>query len=262
MTSNGNGDSINEQGLLSFIKNNPGLTVFTVLGIGIFVAIIVGIYQGGGALLESLKNTEVARGLITFLVTFTTVSIAILLAIYALGSASPSPEIKERFALGMQILTALIGILGTVLGFYFATLQPKPVASQATQIVTAIPDDANALVKKAVEFYKVNGKEKALAEFNNLKGQFVQDKSFIFILDLNGKVIAHPKATFVGKDFLKEKDAEDKAFSEDIVKEAKEKGSGQVDFKWKDPKTEKVESKTLYFEKVGDVIICSDIYKK
>ena len=162
----------------------------------------------------------------------------------------------------MQILTALIGILGTVLGFYFATLQQKPLMSQATQAVAATSVDAKALVKKAVDFYKVIGKEKALAEFNNLKGQFVQDKLFVFVLDLNGNLIAHPMANFVGKDFLKEKDAEDKAFSENILNEAKDKGSGQVEVKWKDPKTEKVESKTLYFEKVGDVIICSDTYKK
>jgi cytochrome c len=262
MTPNETDKINNGQGLLNFIKNNPGLTVFTLLGVGIFIALIIGIYQGGGALLDSLKNTEVARGLITFLVTFTTVSIAILLAIYALGSGNTSAEVKERFSLGMQILTALIGILGTVLGFYFATLQPKPAVSQTTQVVAATPDDAKTLVKKAVEFYKSAGKEKALAEFSNLKGQFVQDKLFIYVLDLNGKVIAHPKADFVGKDFLKENDAEGKAFSENIVKEAKEKGHGQVDFKWKDPKTEKVESKTLYCEKVDDVIICSETNKK
>ena len=72
--------------LKDFITNNKEMIIFASIGIFIFIIIIIGLYKGGGALLESLKYTEVARGLITFLVTFTTVSIALLLALYALCS--------------------------------------------------------------------------------------------------------------------------------------------------------------------------------
>jgi cytochrome c len=126
----------------------------------------------------------------------------------------------------------------------------------------ATPDDAKAWVKKAVEYYKANGKEKALKAFDDPKGQFVKDDLYIYVLDLNGKMLAHPNAKLVGEDFMVKKDADGKLFAKDMVKEAKEKGSGWVDYKWENPTKKCVEPKTVYFEKVDDVIIASGAYKK
>jgi len=47
-------------------------------------------------------------------------------------------------------------------------------------------------VKKGVEFYKANGKDKALAAFKEPKGQFVKDDLYIYVLDLDGKMLAIP----------------------------------------------------------------------
>jgi signal transduction histidine kinase len=116
--------------------------------------------------------------------------------------------------------------------------------------------------KKEWIFYKHLGKEKALAEFSNSKGQFVKDDLLIYVLDLKGKMIAHPKAQLVGKDFMGGKDAEGKTLAADIVKAAQEKESGWVDSTRENPKTKKVEPKTIYFEKVDDLIICSEAHKK
>ena len=128
-------------------------------------------------------------------------------------------------------------------------------------LAQAKPADAEAWVKKAADFYKAQGKDKALAEFNNPKGQFVKDDLYIYVLDLSGKMLAHPKAELVGKDFMTVKDADGKLFAVDMVKTAKEKGSGWVDYKWENPKTKKIDPKTAYFEKVGDVIIAAGAYK-
>ncbi len=126
----------------------------------------------------------------------------------------------------------------------------------------AKPEDAQGWVKKGIEFYKANGKDKAIAAFNDGKGQFVKDDLYIYVLDLNGKMLAHPKAELVGQDFMVKKDADGKLFAVDMVKIAKEKGSGWVDYKWENPKTKVVDPKTVYFEKVDDVIIASGAYKK
>ena len=99
----------------------------------------------------------------------------------------------------------------------------------------AKPDDAQGWVKKAIEFFKANGKDKAIAAFNDGKGQFVKDDLYIYVLDLNGKMLAHPNATLVGQDFMVKKDADGKLFAVDMVKIAKEKGSGWVDYKWENP---------------------------
>jgi hypothetical protein len=58
------------------------------------------------------------------------------------------------------------------------------------------------------------------------------------------------------------KDAEGKTLAADIVKAAQEKESGWVDSTRENPKTKKVEPKTIYFEKVDDLIICSEAHKK
>ncbi len=129
-------------------------------------------------------------------------------------------------------------------------------------LAQAKPEDAQAWVKKGIEFYKANGKDKALAAFSDPKGEFMKGDLYIYVLDLNGKMLAHPKAELVGKDFMVVKDADGKTFAVDIVKTAKEKGSGWVDYKWENPATKAVDPKTVYFEKVDDLIICSGAYKK
>ena len=44
---------------------------------------------------------------------------------------------------------------------------------------------AEALVKKAVQFYKEKGKDAAFAEFSNTAGKFVAKDLYIFVLDFN-----------------------------------------------------------------------------
>src|SRR5512147_1229202 len=60
------------------------------IGFGILALVTFGFFMyglvGDGALLNNLKHTETARGLITFLVVLTTVSIGIILVIFAVAS--------------------------------------------------------------------------------------------------------------------------------------------------------------------------------
>jgi hypothetical protein len=87
-------------------------------------AIIVGVFNLQSFKAESLISTkdDAARILITFLVAVTTVAIAVLATLTAMVVR----EYKERFALAKEVLTLLVGILGTIVGFYFGSAtQPK-----------------------------------------------------------------------------------------------------------------------------------------
>ncbi|MDP2976205.1 MAG: cache domain-containing protein, partial [Anaerolineales bacterium] len=68
-------------------------------------------------------------------------------------------------------------------------------------------------------------------------------------------MLAHPKADLVGTDFTRVKDADGKTFAVDMIKLAKEKGNGWVDYRWKNLNTNVVVYKTDYFEMVVYVII-------
>jgi signal transduction histidine kinase len=120
---------------------------------------------------------------------------------------------------------------------------------------------AKEWVAKAVNFYKNSGKEIALAEFTNPKGPFVQEDMYIFVLDTQGIMVAHGvNEKYIGQNFINIKDSTGKNFIRDIVNTANAKGSGWVDYQWYNPVTKKMKPKSLYFEKVDDMIICSGIY--
>jgi len=122
--------------------------------------------------------------------------------------------------------------------------------------------EAKAMVVKGVAFYTANGQVKAFQAFNDPKGKFVDRDLYIYVMDMNGKVLSHgtnPK--LIGKALLELKDADGKAFVKEITAAAKTKGSGWTDYKWTNPVSKKIEAKTAYFQKTGDVILVCGAYK-
>ena len=125
------------------------------------------------------------------------------------------------------------------------------------------PAEAKALVKKAVDYMKANGKEKSFAEFSNPKGKFVNGDLYIFVYDMNGKCLAHGfNQKMIGKDLKEMKDPDGKFYVKERIEIAKTKGSGWQDYKFTNPTSKKLENKTAYIEKYEDVIVGCGAYKK
>jgi signal transduction histidine kinase len=123
-------------------------------------------------------------------------------------------------------------------------------------------DQAKVMVEEAVAFFNANGKEKALTEISNPKGKWVKGELYVFAYDLNGVVVAHPiNPKLIGKNLIDVPDAAGKTFRKEIAEVAKTKGTGWVDYRYKNPSTNKIEDKTTFLKKVGDVIICCGVYK-
>ena len=122
--------------------------------------------------------------------------------------------------------------------------------------------EAEALVKKAVAYVKANGPEKAYDEFTNGKS-FKEGDLYIIVYDLNGKNLAqgaNPK--LVGKDLIGLKDPDGKLLIKMFVDLAKDKGKGWSDtYKFLNPVSQKIETKTMYVERVGDTLVGCGIYK-
>lgn len=126
----------------------------------------------------------------------------------------------------------------------------------------ATPDEAMAMVKRAVQYLKDNGREKAFAEFSNPHGSFVNGELYIFVFNMNGVNLAHGNNTkIIGKSLIDMRDHDGRPIIRSFIDIAKTKGAGWFDYKWPNPVTQTVELKSSYIEKYEDLIVGVGIYK-
>ncbi len=124
------------------------------------------------------------------------------------------------------------------------------------------PEEAIAMVKKATAFLKANGREKALAEFSNPKGRFVDRDLYVTVYDVSGNCLAHgfnPK--MVGKNMIELKDPDGKPFIKERSEAAKTRDQFWIDYRYINPATKQLGSKSMYTEKVGDLLVSCGVYK-
>jgi hypothetical protein len=123
--------------------------------------------------------------------------------------------------------------------------------------------DAQAMVKKGVEFIKAHGNQAGYAEIDKRPGPFVDRDLYLVVYKLDGTVLAHganPK--MVGKNLIDMKDIDGKAFVRERVELGKSKPSFWQDYKFTNPVTKKVEPKQMYCERLDDTVVCGGVYKK
>jgi hypothetical protein len=110
-----------------------------------------------------------------------------------------------------------------------------------------------AFVESAVAYAHANGKEKALAEFSNPNGSFVQGELYIYAYDFNNVALAHPvNPEKIGVSRMDELDAFGNPYTRQFIDAAKN-GSGFVRFYYINPAHNRtVESKLGYVMKVDE----------
>jgi cytochrome c len=139
----------------------------------------------------------------------------------------------------------IVGAVALVIGFI--TL---PMAARA-----ATRDEAKAYSERAAAYIKQVGEDKAFADFTRPDGGFVNGELYVFCYDRNGVNKAHGgNPAFVGKNLLHIKDPDGKEPNTLIVKMGFEQGQGWVDFKWPNPVTKRIESKSAYVIHTNDVV--------
>jgi len=162
-----------------------------------------------------------------------------------------------HFILGGASMKRLIAM---TIGISFLVLMAGNITF-AAQFGTAA--EAEAMVKKAVQLIKTEGKEKAFVEINNPKGKFVDRDLYIFVYDMSGKCVAHGfNSKMIGKDLIEMKDTDGKFFVKERIEIAKTKGKGWQDYKFTDPITKKIEPKSAYVERAEDLIVGCGVYKR
>ena len=123
--------------------------------------------------------------------------------------------------------------------------------SQAAISDLASPDDARAMVRNAVDFYRKNGRELFLKEINNPQSKFCKGDLYAFAYDQNMTMLAHPvKPELVGQNLLDKKDwSGGKYFRRELQQIAQSKGSGWVDYEYENPASKQRDPKTTYVER-------------
>lgn len=96
------------------------LVVLTMLG-GIYVLLWSVTFGYDKGLMANMIRHDFARGLITYLFAVTTIGTAVVLVLYGLTSSSDDDKTEKRFQRGKEVLSLLLGVFGTVIGFYFAS---------------------------------------------------------------------------------------------------------------------------------------------
>jgi signal transduction histidine kinase len=125
----------------------------------------------------------------------------------------------------------------------------------------ATKPQAEAMVKKGVEFIKANGPEKGYAEISNKAGQFIFQDLYLVVYGLDGVVHAHgsnPK--MIGKNLIELKDIDGKAFVKERVELGKSKGTFWQEYKFTNPESKKIEPKIMYCERLNETVVCGGIY--
>lgn len=126
----------------------------------------------------------------------------------------------------------------------------------------ATPAEAEALVKKVVASIKANGPEKTFDEVTI--GKSYKDRDlYAYVYDLNGKCLAHgANAKLVGKNLIGLKDPDGKLVIKIVLDMAKEKGKGWSEpVKFRNPTTDKIQTRVNYSERVGDFIVGAGVFK-
>lgn len=126
-------------------------------------------------------------------------------------------------------------------------------------------EDAIALVKKGIAFYKKNGEAKTMEAITD-KGMLQKGDLYLWVIQTDFKkkaiVVAHgTNKTIPGKEWYNVKDPDGKYFIREICDKAQKKGNGWVEYRWAHPRLKKAKPKVTYLERVNDLIFMCGYYK-
>ncbi len=139
-------------------------------------------------------------------------------------------------------------------------------AANAVAAEMGTKDECVAKTKEAAKMINENGLDTASKEISNKQGKFVWKDTYVFLMDLDGKMLAHPMSpALIGKNVLDMKDKGDpgKFLFKDFVSVAKGKGEGWVDYMWANPGDPKPRKKITYIYRVPgkDLFVGAGIYE-
>ena len=114
------------------------------------------------------------------------------------------------------------------------------------------PEEAKAMLERAVEHYNRVGRTQALDDFTKMKSPFGDRDLYVFCLGPDHKISANGGfAQYVGMSGDVWKDADGKSLAKAIWERAQTSNEGSIEYKWINPVSKQIEKKVGFFKKVG-----------
>ncbi|MBR9985248.1 MAG: cache domain-containing protein [Desulfosarcina sp.] len=129
---------------------------------------------------------------------------------------------------------------------------------------SATKDECVIKCHEAAALINSKGFEAAIEEISNAKGSFVWKDSYVFLMNLDGKMLAHPfQPELTQQDHvLLITDPTDKALFVHFVNLARKVGQGWVEYMWPKPGKNTPSKKLTYIYRVPgqDVFVGAGVY--
>lgn len=124
-------------------------------------------------------------------------------------------------------------------------------------IPRASAEQARRMLDKAVALMKHTDAEHAFKTFNDPQGGFVTNDEYVFVIGLeDGKYRASGASpNLVGVDVREVSDAAGTPLFKQMIALARDKGTGTVDYVWRNPATNAVEQKHTLIQRFDDVLL-------
>jgi cytochrome c len=124
-------------------------------------------------------------------------------------------------------------------------------------------EEAQALVAKAVAYVKSAGTTKAYQDFTSKAPGFADRDLYVVVYDLEGHVLAHGQnPQLVGQNLLELRGPDGNPWVKERVRLARMSNRFWQDYKFRDPITKKILTKSTYCEALESTAVCVGIYKR
>ncbi len=146
----------------------------------------------------------------------------------------------------MKRITAVVAAVALVM-----------VSSAASGITRGTLAEARAMLQKAADHYKSVGRKQALADFTAGKAPFRDRDLYVFCMDANHTSAANGGfPTYVGTSVDAFVDAKGHQLGKALWDAAAKSPEGSIEYPMFNPATGKMESKTTFYSKVADDLLC------
>jgi cytochrome c len=156
--------------------------------------------------------------------------------------------IERGLGTGARRALAALGLIAVLLSGAPAAAQP--------QCAFALPEEAQALARRAAAFLARAGPVDAFPRFMDPGGGFFDRDLYVFVIDTSGRILVNGGfPELVGSDASGARDSRGRLFVQEMLRVTNEGGEGWVRYEWYNPCTGKLGRKVSYVKRVGRFIV-------